>query len=114
MERADYLARVQRAAQDLQRAANPPGRPALRVVGNANGTECAVTRRYLLRRIRWLAEAYGLGWQIDQATVGHPLDSLDDDGLRALLSDMEHGRRCCVEGVGFDDAGLVREARNYD
>lgn len=68
------------------------------------------TRRYYLRRIRWLAECYGLGWQIDQATVGHPLDSLDDDGLRALLADMEHGRRCCVEGVSHDDAGLVREA----
>lgn len=68
----------------------------------------AITRRYLLRRIRWLSDAYGLGWQIDQATVGHPLDSLDDDDLRALLFDMEHGRRCCVEGIGFDDAGLVR------
>ena len=68
------------------------------------------TRRYYLRRIRWLAESYGLGWQIDQATLGHPLTSMHDDDLRALLTDMEAGRRCCVEGVGHDEAGLVREA----
>lgn len=68
-----------------------------------------ITRRYYLRRILWLSESYGLAWMIDQATLGHRLDALGDDELSALLSDMEAGRRCCVEGVGFDDAGLVRD-----
>ena len=67
-----------------------------------------ITRRYYLRRIRWLSEAYGLAWMIDQATLGNRLDSLHDGELHSLLCDMEQGRRCCVEGVGFDDAGLVR------
>lgn len=67
------------------------------------------TRRYYLRRIRWLAESYGLAWMIDQATLGHRLDALGDDELALLLQDMETGRRCIVEGLSLDDAGLVRE-----
>nr|WP_278253049.1 hypothetical protein [Stenotrophomonas maltophilia] len=70
-----------------------------------------ITRRYCLRRIRWLSESYGLAWIIDQATLGHGLDTLEDEELTSLLAEMEAGRRCRVEGVGFDDAGLVREAR---
>lgn len=70
--------------------------------------ERPVTRRYYLRRIRWLADSYGLTWLIDQATLGHRLDVLDDDELASLLHDLEAGRRCCVEGISFDEAGLVR------
>lgn len=65
------------------------------------------TRRYYMRRIRWLAESYGLAWMIDQATLGHRLDALGDDDLALLLRDMEAGRRCIVEGGSLDEAGLV-------
>jgi len=75
------------------------------------GVDRPITRRYYLRRIRWLSESYGLAWMVDQATLGHRLDVLEDEELAALLDDMEAGRRCCAEGIGFEEAGLVRGAR---
>lgn len=68
----------------------------------------SITRDSILRRIRYLARAYGLKWQIEQATFNRPnVDCLNDQELSALLRDMERGRECVLEGIGFDDAGLV-------
>lgn len=86
-------------------AAMPPRRI---VIERETPPERPITRRYYLRRIRWLADAWGLAWMVDQATLGHRLDALGDDELHTLLRDMERGRRCCIEGDSFDDAGLVR------
>lgn len=97
----------------MRASANRNVRPKPALVAVKLGEPALVpTRRYYLRRIRWLANDWGLAWMVDQATLGHRLDSLDDNALCTLLAEMEQGRRCCVEGVGFDDAGLVRAIEN--
>lgn len=105
-----------------QRAQRKLGAKAgLRVVGKGNlrsvlpaapapGRLDAVTRDLIYRRIQDLARMYWLAWLVRQETtkVGGAIECLDDDHLSALLEKMERGRECRVEGVGFDEWGLVR------
>lgn len=86
-----------------------PAKPLLRVIAAPKPTLFdSITRGSILTRIRRLQKMYSLGWLVEQGTFNQPgLDSLEDAALSALLQQMERARECIVDGVGFDDAGLI-------
>jgi len=96
-----------------------PPKPRLKLVGKEDFSEAVTTKRTLdaqsrdliYRRIRDLGRMYSLMWLVRQetASVGGTIECLDDAALGDLLSMMERARECRVEGVAFDDAGLVKD-----
>lgn len=86
-----------------------PERPTLSVVPVAEPGLDSITREAMTQRIRDLQRMYQLGWLVRQETFHVPgIELLEDSELSALLQDVERARECIVEGVSFDDAGLVR------
>lgn len=68
----------------------------------------SITRQCCIKRIRLLGRAYQLTWLVDQATFDIPnIDCLSDEGLAALMTQLETARECIAEGVPFEDAGLI-------
>ena len=115
-ERLRELAREMARCMGVERQAPP-----LRFVGTdaANQEEAGllaepagepeISRTAVLRRVRWLADSYDLQWLIDQAVwPDRRLVQLDTPDLLSLLADAERARECRLEGIGFDEAGLVR------
>lgn len=69
----------------------------------------SVSRDAIHRRVRDLERMYRLTWLINQEAFHVPgIECLEDEELADLLKMMEQARECIVEGVPFDDAGLVR------
>jgi hypothetical protein len=73
----------------------------------------SITRTSILSRIRRLSRMYSLDWLVEQAVFNKPgLDSLEDGEISDLLRNMERARECRVDGVAFDEAGLVHNVWN--
>lgn len=63
--------------------------------------------RYQL--IRDIARIHGLPWFLRKETahVNGVMEQLDDESLIRLHGRMQQAQRCILDGVGFDDAGLL-------
>lgn len=63
--------------------------------------------RYQL--VRDIARLHGLQWLIRRETehVDGIIERLDDAGLNRLHATMRRAQDCILEGIGFDDAGLM-------
>ncbi|HEY4529352.1 MAG TPA: hypothetical protein VIG97_03335 [Luteimonas sp.] len=93
-----------------------PPRPKLRLIRRDDlvvepqGMDAA-TKDLHYRIIRDLSRMYALGWLVRQETehVGGSMERLGDEELRTLRKKMDQARECLVEGIAFDDAGLVRQ-----
>lgn len=72
-----------------------------------------IAREAHLKRIFHLKRAYRLDWLVDQATFSvASVSCLEDCDLIRLLNDLERARECILEGVSFEDVGLVRSLRS--
>lgn len=71
-------------------------------------------RDAIIRRIRWLADNYNLEWLIDQALwPDRRMSDLGDTELSHLLTQAEQARECWIDGIAFDDAGLIRQLAQH-
>lgn len=63
--------------------------------------------RYQL--IRDLARLHNLHWLVRKETVDVDgiMERLDDAGLLALHGKLQRAQECILEGIGFDDAGIL-------
>ena len=110
-EKLEALARM--ISAEIEKA---PAKPKLRLVRKedlAKVVEPGMApgcRDLLYSRIRDLARMYSLAWLVRQETLaaGGFVEHLDDQALVALHEKMERARECRVEGIGFDEAGLVK------
>ena len=86
-----------------------PSKPLLRVINTPKPTIFdSITRDCIYRRIRFLRNAYGLHFLIDQATFNLPnMECLEDADLSRLLDDMEKARECIAEGIPLEDRDLI-------
>jgi hypothetical protein len=108
-------ARVRQLAEMIEANIQPPqerARPALRVVRDE-----PPERRFMLPHerdmryslIRDIARVHGIQWFLRRELehVGGIIEHLDDAGLVGLHATMRRAQDCILEGIGFDDAGLM-------
>ena len=84
-------------------------KPAVVACAQENSMD-TVTRACIYSGIRDVANLYQLSWLVRQETkhVGFVLECLDDQALLELRARMYKARECILEGISFDDAGLIR------
>lgn len=108
----DLMEKLARRVAEKSGARTGPKSRHLRAVGAESETPgfTALQRDVLYSRIRDLGNMYWLNWLVRQETthVFGVVECLSDSELLALAEKMEKGRECRVEGIAFDDAGLVR------
>jgi hypothetical protein len=106
---AEALANKVRARTSLPRV------PALRIVPPPPPRELDMaTREFMLRRIRFLKQRYGLQWIVDQHLISCPsIERLEDRALSTLFTDLERGRQCLADGISFDDVGLIQDTSQF-
>lgn len=92
-----------------------PAKPKLRLVEAPPPTLFdSITRDGCAKRIRYLRKAYQLQWLVDQHTFNEPcLESLSDEAMSKLLGELEKARECIIEGISFDEAGLMRNLSSH-
>ena len=86
-------------------------RPALQLVPcvSRSGMD-DLTRESHCKMIRHLRRRWGFPMQIiiDQTTFGLAgIEQLSDEALLQLHSDLERAQDCMLEGISFEDAGLL-------
>lgn len=84
----------------------------LKAVDDVQEGLTALQRDVLYSRIRDLGNLYHLMWLVRQETM-HVLgvmECLPDDELTALLAKVERGVEARMDGVAFEEVGLVRGA----
>lgn len=115
--RLEALARM--IAREIERA---PARPDLRLVkpdktafGGSTHLSAA-GRKVVCDRIRDLATLYRLDWLVRQETEGSfgSLEQLQDAELIKLRANMERARECFIDGIAFDEVGLIRNYAECD
>lgn len=112
----DVMGKLARKVAERAGARVRPKPSTLRVVNEVADVPgmSALQRDVLYGRIRDLGNLYYLNWLVRQETM-HVLgviECLPDDDLLALLAKVERGVDARMDGVAFEDAGLVRGATN--
>ena len=69
----------------------------------------AFEREIRCQLVRDTARIHGLKWLVlrETAHVDGIIERLDDDSLVALHNTKQKAENCFLEGIGFDDAGLL-------
>lgn len=100
-------ARIAARIESPPPAASLAGRPRLIVPEHVRPTLVDPTRAARERRIRFIVNRYGLHWLVDQHTEGE-VEDMGEEQLQALGADCERALKAVLEGVSFEDIGLVR------
>ena len=107
-------ARVRQLVEMIEAGLKPaqePARPALRVVRAEPERQWLqpFERDMRYQLIRDIARLHGLQWLIRKETahVDGIIEHLTDPALVGLHATMRRAQQCILEGIGFDDAGLL-------
>jgi len=106
------------ARADELRAATPHGITA-RIQNRTKKVSAGldpISRDALFGAIRDLSRLYSLQWLVRQElhAAGCILECLSDEDLVGLQEKLHRARECILEGISFDDAGLIRDVRYGD